>query len=147
MGESDLVGVGIINTSKINQRTQSNRPVNKKEDANRSRPELGKGCVMEGVRKEGIIFADEGIGPSNAGSGGPILKEAIGFKGRKWKRTARSGPINGIQSGSNGSEYDKRDVYAIGDGFIVSSKKVNNDSSSILSTLSVDRPSPTRCSS
>ncbi|KAK0572565.1 hypothetical protein LWI29_033522 [Acer saccharum] len=92
---------------------------------------------MEGVGKVGIIFTDEGIRPSKLSSGGLSLKGEIGPKGRKWKRAARLGQVNCIQPGSDGSECGKRDVFAVVEDFIASSKKTKNDSSTIPSILSV----------
>ncbi|KAK1558960.1 hypothetical protein Q3G72_008750 [Acer saccharum] len=117
---------------------------NKTKDVVNPGLDLRKGVDMEGVGKMGIIFTDEGIRPSKLSSGGLSLKGEIGPKGRKWKRAARLGQVNCIQPGSDGSECGKRDVFAVVEDFIASSKKTKNDSSTIPSILSVDRPSPAR---
>ncbi|KAK0583509.1 hypothetical protein LWI29_037665 [Acer saccharum] len=118
VGDSDRVGVGLVSYSKVNIKTQHDGPGCNENDVDGSGPVLGLECVMEGVGKVGIIFTDEGIGPSADGSGGLVVKEAVGSKGRKWKRAARSGQVTGTQSSSNGSDYSKRNVSAVEDGFI-----------------------------
>ncbi|TXG48842.1 hypothetical protein EZV62_024717 [Acer yangbiense] len=75
------------------------------EKASAPRPIIGNENVIEGVRKLGIIFTDEGIGPSGPSNARLHSNSAIGPKTGRWKRAAKMGKGSKTQLLANDVVY------------------------------------------